>query len=70
MIYNYHYIDSELTMLSKYNNHALGDKMREIAFYYLKNGSLIYRTENNTQIDNISYHIERAQLLKQTAPIY
>lgn len=55
-------------MISKYNNHPLRDKMKETAFYYLKKGELIYRTENNAQIDNISHHLERAQQLKQIAP--
>jgi len=69
-IYNYHYIDGEFKMLSKYKNYPLADKMREKAFYYLKNGELIYKTENSAQIDNISFHLERAQQLKQTAPFY
>jgi hypothetical protein len=68
VIYNYHYIDGKIVMISKYINHPSRDKMKETAFYYLKNGVSLYRTENNTQIEGISRHIERANELKNTAP--
>ena len=69
-IYNYHFINGKLSMMNKYNNHALGDKKREIAFYYLKNNKIIYREESKTQIEEIDNQLKRAEELKLNAPKY
>ncbi len=68
IIYNYHFIDGKIVMISKYHNHPAREKMKETAFYYLKNGVLIFRMEKNTQIDSIYHHLERANELKNIAP--
>ncbi len=67
-IYNYHFIEGKLTMMSKYNNHAIGDKKRELALYYFKDNALVYREENKTQIEDIDDQMKRAEELKLKAP--
>ena len=69
-IYNYHFINGKLSRMNKYNNHEVGDRKREIAFYYLKNSKIIYREESKTQIDDIDNQLKRAEELKLNAPKY
>jgi hypothetical protein len=69
-LYNYHFINSKLIMLNKYNNHLLGDKLTANAFYYTKDNVLIYKEEHNTKFENLNEEIRRAEELKSKAPNY
>ena len=69
-IYNYQFVNGQLAMMNKYNNHPLGDKLRQNAFYYLKNYTVIYSEENKTKFLNLAREIKRAEELKLKAPNY
>ena len=68
VIYNYHYIDDELTMISKHQSLPHKDIRIEKVFYYFKNNSLFFKVGNSAPIDDLNYHVQYAQKLKANAP--
>jgi hypothetical protein len=65
---NYHLIDGKLSMLNKYNGRVAGDKKRANAFYYFKNGILVFKEENSTTIHDLDEKIRLGLELITKAP--
>lgn len=69
MIYNYHYIDGKLTMISEHQELPHKSTRIETLFYYLKNDILFFKVGNTDAIEDLSYHIQNARKLKASAPL-
>lgn len=69
-VYYYNFIDNKLVMIRKWNSYRsyYGDAIW--ASYYLKEGVVVYKKENYTQIENLEEHIIRALELQSESPVY
>lgn len=66
--FNYHFVDGQLLMINKYNGRGIKDKRRKNAFYYFRNGLLVFKEENKTSIENPEKEFKIALDIKLKAP--
>lgn len=64
-IYNYHFRNGKLILISKYNNAGKKDYRRKICFYYFDDNRLLYRHEFKTSITDVDNEKTKAYVLKK-----
>jgi hypothetical protein len=57
-------------MVNKWNGIPARLKNGKTSFYYFNNNILVHKEENETQIEDLTYQVNRAAQLKQKAPAY
>jgi hypothetical protein len=69
-MYTYNFLNGELVRISKWNGRVLKHQQREIAEYYLKKGTVLFRKETGTAIHDIDSQITSGKTLAINAPKY
>ena len=63
-VYNFHYINGQLAMLSKDNNRKSKDERFASAFYYFNNEKVVHKEENKTVVEDLHQLLHLAGKLK------
>ncbi|RYD75628.1 MAG: hypothetical protein EOP53_16150 [Sphingobacteriales bacterium] len=64
-IYDYHFRNGQLFLITKWNNTHAKDKDRKICHYYFRNGELLYKHEFRVSIANLPDEIKKAYFLRE-----